>query len=133
MKWLKRTGLLLLALPFLCIVSFILYEMVGMYMNHRATERQTAGMQRNLEHEIPDIKILNVYSETGNISGTGNHVDCLSAITFSTEFQEDEIKHSLYEYYTFDQCSCYLEKLEGEGYLFYFITPAPFEDNIEGH
>ena len=107
--------------------------MVGMYMNHRATERQTAGMQRNLEHEIPDIKILNVYSETGNISGTGNHVDCLSVITFSTELQEDEIKRSLSEYYTFDQWSCYLEKLEGEGYLLYFITSAPFANNIEGH
>lgn len=133
MKWLKRTGVLLLALPFLCIVSFILYEIVGMYMNHRATEQQTARMQRNLEQGIPDSKILNIYSETGNISGTGNHVDCLSVITFSTEFQEDEIKHSLSENYTFDGWSCYLEKQEEEVYLFYFITPAPFENNIEGH
>lgn len=133
MKWLKRTGLLLLFLPFICIVSFILYEIVGMYMNHQATKRQTVRLQMNLEQEIPDSKILNVYSETGNISGTGNHVDCLSVITFSTELQEDEIERRLSEYYTFDGWSCYLEKSEEEGYLIFLITPAPFENNIEGH
>lgn len=102
-------------------------------MNHQATKRQTVRLQMNLEQEIPDSKILNVYSETGNISGTGNHVDCLSVITFSTELQEDEIERRLSEYYTFDGWSCYLEKSEEEGYQIFLITPAPFENNIEGH
>ena len=133
MKWLKRTGLIILCLPFLLIISFILYEIFGMCINHLATKQQTDQLQTNLENQISDIEIRNIYSETGNTSGTGNHVNCLSSITFSTQMQESEIKNSMSKYYTFDEWSCYVTKTDDGDYLFYLNTSAPFADNIEGH
>lgn len=133
MKWLKRIGAAVLLLPFICIISFILYEVFGMCINHIATERQTAELQNNLESVICDIQIISVSSETGNTSGTGNHVDCLSSITFSTQMQESEIKDSMAEYYELNEWSCYITKTEDGLYLFYLNTSAPFADNIEGH
>ena len=133
MKWLKRTGAAVLLLPFLCSISFILYEVFGMCINHIATERQTAELRSNLESVIQDIQIISVSSETGNTSGTGNHVDCLSSITFSTQMQESEIKDSMAEYYELNEWSCYITKTEDGLYLFYLNTSAPFADNIEGH
>lgn len=87
----------------------------------------------NLENAISDIEILSVYSETGNTSGTGNHVDCLSSITFSTEMQETEIEDCLSEYYVFDGWSCYVDKTDNGNYIISVNTSAPFADNIEGH
>ncbi len=133
MKILKRTGIVLLSLPILLTVLFLLYEVFGMCVNHMATKQQTNKLQENLEKAIPDIKIVNVYSETGNTSGTGNHVDCLSSITFSTEMQEAEIKNSMSEYYYLDEWSCYVRETDKGNYLFYLNTSAPFENNIEGH
>ncbi len=133
MKWLKRTGAAVLLLPFICIISFILYEVFGMCINHIATELQTAELRSNLESVICDIQIISVSSETGNTSGTGNHVDCLSSITFSTQMQESEIKDSMAEYYELNEWSCYITKTEDGLYLFYLNTSAPFADNIEGH
>jgi len=104
-----------------------------MCVNHIATKQQTDMLQANLEKQIPDIEIVGVYSETGNTSGTGNHVECLSSILFSTEMQESEIKDSMAEYYEFDEWSCYLTKTEDGHYLFYLNMSAPFADNIEGH
>lgn len=111
MKLIKRTGLALLFLPVILILIFILYEFIGMCVNHSATRQQTMKLRTNLENEIPDITIVDVYSETGNTSGTGNHVDCLSAVTFSTQMQESEIKNSMSEYYEFDEWSCYLDSV----------------------
>ena len=133
MKVLKRIGLVILSLPILLIVFFILYEIFGMCVNHMATKHQTDQLQANLEKEISDFKIVEVYSETGNTSGTGNHVDCLSAITFSTEMQDMEIKNSMSKYYHFDEWDCFVTKTEYVNYLFYLNTSAPFRDNIEGH
>lgn len=133
MKWLKRTGILLLSLPFLLITIVILYEIFGMGVNHMAAKRQTGTLQKNLEKEISDIHVIDVYSETGNTSGTGNHVDCLSVITFSTEMPEPELANRMSEYYTFDAWSCRIEKTEDGNYEFYLNTSAPFADNIEGH
>lgn len=133
MKILKRTGLVLLFLPVLLIVLFILYEIFGMCVNHMATGFQTDRLQKNLKTEIPDITIMEVYSETGNTSGTGNHVDCLSLITFSTKMQSAEIENSMSKYYPFDEWSCYVAEKEDGNYLFYLNTSAPFEGNIEGH
>ncbi len=130
---LKRIGIVLLSLPILLIVFFMLYEVFGMCVNHMAAKQQTDKLRENLENEIPDIKIVNVYSETGNTSGTGNHVDCLSLITFSTEMQGDEIKNSMSEYYHFDEWSCYVRETDDGNYSFCLITTAPFENNIEGH
>ncbi len=133
MKWLKRTGLIILFLPILLLIFFILYEIFGMCINHIATKEQTDKLQFHLENEISDIQIVSISSETGNTSGTGNHVDCLSSILFSTEMQESEIKNSMAKYYEFDEWSCYLTKTEDGNYLFYLNTSAPFPDNIEGH
>lgn len=133
MKWLKKAGLTFLSLPILLIVIFVFYEMFGMYVNHMATKRQTQQLRMNLEKEIADIQIVDIYSETGNTSGTGNHVDCLSSITFSTKLQEQEIEDKMSAYYLFDDWSCYIDLTEEGNYLFYFNTSAPFADNIEGH
>lgn len=133
MRILKRIGVLLLSLPFLIIVLLVLYEIFGMCINHMATKNQTERLQTNLESGIPDIKIINIYSETGNTSGTGNHVDCLSVITFSTKMQDFEIKDNMSEYYQFNEWNCYVAKTEDGNYLFYLNTSAPFVNNIEGH
>lgn len=133
MRWLKRIGVAVLLLPIVLPIIFVMYETFGMCINHLATKRQTDKLQTTLESEIPDIKIVSVYSETGNTSGTGNHVDCLTSIIFSTEMQESEIKSSMSKYYEFDGWSCDLDKTNTGEYLFYLNTTAPFEDNIEGH
>lgn len=133
MKWLKRTGVIILSLPILLIISFILYEISGMCINHIATKLQTDRLQINLENEIPDIKVLRVHSETGNTSGTGNHVDCLSSILFSTKMQRAEIENRMAEYYEFNEWGCYVIETVDGCYLFYLNTSAPFADNIEGH
>lgn len=133
MKWLKRFGIVLLSLPIILIAIFVLYEIFGMCVNHIATEEQTNTLQMHLESEIPDIEIISVYSETGNTSGTGNHVDCLSSITFLTEMQETEIEDCMSKYYVFDEWSCYVNKTDNGYYTIYINTSAPFVDNIEGH
>lgn len=133
MKVLKRIGLVILSLPILLIVFFILYEIFGMCVNHLATKHQTDQLQTNLEKEISDLKIVEVYSETGNTSGTGNHVDCLSVIVFSTKMQDFEIENIMSEYYHFNEWSCFVTKTDDGNYLFYLNTSAPFVGNIEGH
>lgn len=133
MKWLKRTGIVILSLPIILIFLFIAYEIFGMCINHISTKRQTDKLKINLEKEIPDINIIQVYSETGNTSGIGNHVDCLSAVAFSTKMQKTEIENNMSKYYVFDEWNCYIDKTEDEYYLFYLNTTAPFADNIEGH
>lgn len=133
MKILKRIGLVLLSLPVLLILLFLFYELFGMCINHMAARQQTDQLRTRLEHEIPDIQILDVCSETGNTSGTGNHVDCFSSVTFSTELQESEIENRMSGYYSFDDWFCYVTKTEDGNYFFYLNTSAPFADNIEGH
>lgn len=103
-----------------------------MCVNHAATGRQTKELKSNLEKAIDDIRIIDVYSETGNTAGTGNHVDCLSIVNFSTNSPLKEVKEKMSGYYEWDEWSCFIEETE-EGYLFYLNTPAPFADNIEGH
>lgn len=133
MKQLKRLGILILSLPIMLAAVWGIYEIFGMYRNHMATKEQTNTLQMNLESEISDIEIISVYSETGNTSGTGNHVDCLSSIIFSTEMQETEIEDRMSKYYMFDDGSCYVNKTDDGYYTIYINTPAPFADNIEGH
>lgn len=133
MKWLKRFGTAVLTLPVAILVVWGLYEVFGMCVNHIAAKEQTHTLQMNLENTISDIEIVNVHSETGNTTGTGNHVDCLSSIIFSTEMPETEIEDRLSEYYAFDGWSCYVDKTDDGHYIIYVNTPAPFADNIEGH
>lgn len=133
MKWLQRLGIVVILLPTMLITIFIIYEFFGMGVNHLATQRQTNTLQRNLEKEISDIEIVSIYSETGNTSGTSNHVDCLSSIIFSTQMQEAEIEACMSKYYTFDNFDCYVNRTDDGNYIFYLNTSAPFRDNIEGH
>ena len=104
-----------------------------MCVNHIAAGEQTKTLQANLENEIADIEIIKVYSETGNTSGTGNHVDCLSSIVFSTQIQESEIEECMTKYYVFDEYSCRVSKTQDGYYVIDINTSAPFADNIEGH
>lgn len=131
MRVLKKIGAVILFSPFILITIFILYEIFGMCVNHIASKRQTDELQTNLKNEISDITIIDVYSETGNTSGTGNHVDCLSKITFSSEMPQEEIESIMSKYYNFDGESCYIDRTGN--YLFYLNTSAPFAGNIEGH
>lgn len=133
MKWLKRLGIVVVSLPIALVLVWVIYEIFGMCINHIATQGQTNALQANLENEISDIEIISVYSETGNISGTGNYVHCLSSVIFSTELQEAEIEDCMSKYYVFDEWSCSVDKTDDGYYTISVNTPAPFADNIEGH
>jgi len=132
MKWIERFFIVIILLPVTLFVLFWAYEIFGIHINHLATQKQTNALQQNLEKEISNIEIVNVYSETGNTSGTSNHVDCLSIITFSTQMQETEIEKCMSKYYTFDDWDCYVRQTDDGNYIFYLNTSAPFRDNIEG-
>lgn len=135
MKRLKRVVVILVCSPFVLITFVFLYEIYGIYANQAATDRQTMDLQVNLKQEISDIEIKDVYSETGNTSGTGNHVDCLTVITFFTEIEENEIKDKMSWRYDFDELygDCYIEQVENCTYKFVLRETAPFADNIVGH
>lgn len=133
LKWLKRTGIVLVSLPLILIGILILYEVFGMCVNHFATARQTKRLVADLTAEVPDIEITDIHSETGNTGPTGNHVDCLSVVTFSTQIQQAELEKRLYRHYTYNEWSCFLTQTEDGNYRFYLNTSAPFTDNIEGH
>ncbi|MCI8569989.1 MAG: hypothetical protein HFI43_01095 [Lachnospiraceae bacterium] len=133
MKWAKRFGIVMLSLPIALVIVWVIYEIFGMCINHITTKKQTNRLRTNLESEISDIEIISIYSETGNASGTGNHVDCMSSIIFSTEIQETEIEDCMSKYYVFDEWSCYVDKTDDGYYKIYINTSAPFADNIEGH
>lgn len=132
MKHIKRIFTIMISFPFVLLGLFILYSLLGMGVNHISTYRQTKVLKANLEKTIEHIQITDVYSETGNTSGTGNHVDCLTRILFSTDSSLEEIKEGMSRYYEFSEWGCFVEETE-EGYLFYLNTSAPFADNIEGH
>ena len=133
MRWVKRLGIMTLFLPVLLAVIWVLYQIFGMGVNYMATREQTNTLRTNLESEISDIELIDVYSETGNTSGTGNHVDCLSSIIFFTEMEEAEIEDCMSKYYDFDDWSCYVDKTDDGYYKIYINTTAPFADNIAGH
>ena len=133
MKWAKRFGIVMLSLPIALVIVWVIYEIFGRCINHITTKKQTNRLRTNLESEISDIEIISIYSETGNASGTGNHVDCVSSIIFSTEIQETEIEDCMSKYYVFDEWSCYVDKTDDGYYKIYINTSAPFADNIEGH
>lgn len=110
----------------------MMYEILGMCVNRIATKVQTNALKAHLEKEIPDIKIMRVYSQTGNTSGTGNHVDCLSSVLFSTQMQKSEIEVCLSKRYVLDE-SCSVKETNDGNYVLSLNTSAPFADNIEGH
>ncbi len=130
---LKRIGKTLLVLPFFLLMLCVLYEAIGMCVNRIATKRQTEALRQNLKNAIPDIEIADICSKTGNTSGTGNHVECLSFIAFSTGMQKAEIESRMSKYYALDENIWHIEEKGDGNYIIYLITSAPFADNIEGH
>lgn len=132
-KHLKRIALVLLSVPLILAGIFVFYEAAGMCVNHLATERQTKQVITRLKTEMPDIELIDIHSETGNTSGTGNHVDCLTSVTFSTKIRQSDLEDKLFQYYNYNEWSCFLSQTEEGYYCFYLNTSAPFADNIEGH
>lgn len=132
MKYLKRVGLGLLCAPFALIALFILFELFGMCVNHIATGVQTHQLQKHLAAEVDDLEILDVQSQTGNSSGTGNHVDSVSIVTFTSGKTCDELTDCMDAYYDFDMWLCRIDETDA-GFQFYLNTRAPFADNIGGH
>lgn len=133
MKWLKRLALAIPAVLGGLLVLFVLIEAVGAGVNHYATKVQTDQLRDRLEEQVEDVVIMEVDSQTGNTSGTGNHVDCLSRITFRSAFSKDELMERLEEYYEFDPWYCSITEAEDGCYVFGLLTSAPFPNNIEGH
>ena len=133
MKLLKRIALAFVLVPLILIGIIIGYEVVGMCVNHLATARQTKQLVADLKTEVPDIEVIDVHSETGNTSGTGNHVDCLSAVIFSTEMQQSDLESRLFQHYDQEAGNCSLLQTEDGYYRVSLNTSAPFADNIEGH
>ena len=104
------------------------------------------------------MEIIDSYTETGNTSGTGNHVDMLTAIIFKTDASLPEIEGLIDQNYGLNEWYCWVEELEKvvafwekdpnfhpyvsemevpddleRTYLLYINNSAPFVDNIEGH
>ena len=132
MKYIKRLVVGIISLPLILIAFYVLYEVFGMCANHMSTSRQTKLLEHNLKEAVSDVEITNIYSKTGNTSGTGNHVDCLTIITFSSKQSIKEIQDKMSEYYEWNEWGCFVEERDGS-YVFYLNTSAPFADNIEGH
>lgn len=133
MKQLKKLFLAVVLLPALLLAGCAAWEVYGLCANHAATARQTQQLQAELARCIDDFELIEVYSETGNLSGTGNHVECASKITFSTNLTEDEIADAMAEYCAARHAGWGVGQTEDGAWWFYMDTSAPFPDNIEGH
>lgn len=159
MKIVKRILIGILSLPVLLILLFIAYEIMGMIVNHVATGRQTNTLEKVICEQISDAEIIDTYSETGNTSGTGNHVDMLSVIVVRTSEDLNTIKDKLKEFdIEEDEYDFWIETMESvesarqeddyrypfcealelpedrkNCYMVYKNDSAPFTDNIEGH
>ena len=148
----------ILCLPFLLVGLFILYEAVGMAVNHAASAWQTKNAIDLLNTGLSSVEIVDSYTETGNTSGTGNHVDMLTAVIFKTDASLLEIEGLIDRNYGLDEWYCWIEEMKEVSaarekdpyfypyvaemevpdnlehtYLLYINNSAPFVDNIEGH
>ena len=130
MKSFYKVLLGIFAIPLLLIA----FEIFGMIVNHASTGIQTTRLRHSITDTIPDTEIISVDSQTGNTSGTGNHVDCLTRITFSSDLSLSEVQNKLSSTYEWNDLNCYVEETANRGeYLFFLRKRAPFVDNIEGH
>lgn len=126
-----------ITLPFVYIMQGIGFEIFGYFANHSATDKQTKELQAVIQREIEDVRITDVYSCTGNTTGTSNHVDCLSKITFSSKKDQEYISEILLK--NCEKCSNGREvfdltiDFENGIYTVTQVSQAPFRDNIEGH
>lgn len=103
------------------------------------------------------LDLGDTYSETGNTSGTGNHVDMLSVVLVKADTELSELENKLNESYPIDDWSFWIEETSTvksqydesgypsfykvlavpeemqNTYIIYLCQSAPFADNIEGH
>lgn len=121
-------GITIVLIPVLLLALFVVIEVVGSIANHAATNKQTNELTAYIEKSIEDASIIDTYSFTGNTSGTGNHVECESMITFNSDMSEDDVNHIFEVRYKYRE----LEKKDGS-YVITVYGDAPFPDNIEGH
>ena len=156
-KILTRTVKIIVLIPVILIALFIALEALGAFVNWAATSKQTKQLQSNIMKSLQNVTVLDTYSETGNTSGTGNHVDMLSVVVFQTDDNVEQISEKLQVNYVFNEWNCWVEELKDviaayqEGhyysfcenldlpentdrcYVFYLNLDAPFSDNIAGH
>ena len=52
-------------------------------------------VEGNIMKSLQNVTVLDTYSETGNTSGTGNHVDMLSVVLFQTDDNVEQISEKL--------------------------------------
>lgn len=157
MKIIKRILITLICIPLLTIFAFIAFEIFGLSVNHYATSQQTNSLKETILSVAPDAEILDAYSETGNTSGTGNHVDMLSVVLIKTNIELSKLKSDLNEHYKLDSWSFWIEETGSyklwhdenslsnffdklavpkemyNTYIVYLCQSAPFADNIQGH
>ena len=62
----KKLGIVILFLPIILVILWATNEILGMCINHIATQKQIHTLQMHLESEISDIEIISIYSGTGN-------------------------------------------------------------------
>lgn len=130
MKSFSKFLLCIFAIPLIMIAL----EIFGIIVNHASTGIQTSHLQHNITEAIPNTEIISVESQTGNTTGTGNHVDCLTRITFISDLSLSEVQDKLSSTYKWSDLNCYVAETETKGeYLFFLRKRAPFADNIEGH
>ncbi|MBO4866543.1 MAG: hypothetical protein J5582_08225 [Ruminococcus sp.] len=147
MKTWKKVGIGFLLLPYVLATLIFLYELIGMGVNHASTDKQTGVLRDALSGSVNDIEILNVNSWTGN-TGNGNHVECVSEITFSSAMEERDMVSAISDKMGKESYlganGCYFIDCEENGsvrfsknddgnYLCRMVKSAPFSDNIEGH
>ena len=121
-------GITIVSSPVLLLALFVVIEVVGSIANHAATNKQTNELTAYIEKSIEDASIIDTYSFTGNTSGTGNHVECESKVTFNSNMAKDEVNRIFDAKYEYRE----LEKKDGS-YVITVYGDAPFPDNIEGH
>lgn len=128
-------GITIAMIPSLMITHGIGYEIYGYLANHAATDKQTKALEKVIVTEIDGVQIKDVYSETGNTTGTSNHVDCLSRITFSSDKDQDHVSEILKKHYDCNDEDYFTVTIKRENgiYIVTQISQAPYPYNIEGH
>lgn len=159
---LKKIFWAVILLPIIVIALYIMYEILGMVVNEAATSNQTKRMEKHIESLLQNTVILDSCSETGNTSGTGNHVDMFSAVAFQTDDGLEQILNKMSAEYEFNATDCWIQSVEvmlsykrsfkeqgdeiypfldemklpddtDDCYVFVQTTSAPFADNLAGH
>lgn len=155
---LKKIVIAVVLIPFVLIILFVAFEIMGAIVNSATTAKQTKQLKSNIEDMLQNSVVLDTYSETGNTSGTGNHVDMLSVVVFQTDDNIEQILEKMQSTYEFDEWCCWVEELNvivtayqehdyyyffcenmelpentDNCYVFYLNRSAPFVDNIVGH